>query len=151
MSVKLRTRPGSAWASSIAVRPPIEWTRQVEAADAGLVEHFLYFKDALFGRLQYRVEPAQDRHGENDVRIFAAFEKVAQDIVSDAPDERNDFIVGGLVHFETGRGGQRGGQACTRTRPRLSIEQTRKGSTLRRNLVKTTPANLIFVLAAPAL
>ncbi len=44
------------------------------------------------------VETATDAHGEAEVGVFGAFEEVAKDVVGDAPDEGDDFVVGGLVH-----------------------------------------------------
>ena len=66
--------------------------------DARLVEHLLGFEDGLLRRLQHGVHAAQDAHGQDHVGVFAALEQVAEHVVGDAPDEGDDFIVGGLVH-----------------------------------------------------
>jgi len=67
--------------------------------DARLVQHLLGFKNGLLRRLQHRVHAPQHTHGEDDIGIFAPPEQVAENVVGDAPDEGNDFVVGGLVHF----------------------------------------------------
>ena len=60
------------------------------------------FEDGGFGGFEDGVEAAEDAHGEDDVGVFAAFEEVAEDVVGDAPDEGDDFVVGGLVHLVAG-------------------------------------------------
>ncbi len=45
--------------------------------DASLVEHLLGFEDGLLCRLKHSVHAAQDAHGQDNVRIFAALEQVA--------------------------------------------------------------------------
>jgi hypothetical protein len=62
----------------------------VLSGDAGGIEELFGFEDG--------VETAEDAHREDDVGVFAAFEEVAEDVVGDAPDEGDDFVVGGLVH-----------------------------------------------------
>ena len=66
--------------------------------DARLVEHLLGFEHRLLGRLQHRVHAADDAHRQDHVRVLAALEEVAQDIVGDAPDEGDDLVVRCLVH-----------------------------------------------------
>ena len=66
--------------------------------DFGLVEEGFGFEDGGFGGFENGVHAADDAHGEDDVGVLAAFEKVAENVVGDAPDERDDFVVGGLVH-----------------------------------------------------
>jgi len=73
--------------------------RGVLLGDAGLVEHLLGFKHGFLGRLQDSVKTAQAAHGQNDIGILAALEQVAEDVVSDAPDERDYFVMGGLIHY----------------------------------------------------
>ena len=70
--------------------------------DAGLVEHLFGFEDGLFGGFENGVHAADDAHGEDDVGVFAALEEVAEDVVGDAPDEGDDFVVGGLVQYGGG-------------------------------------------------
>ena len=66
--------------------------------DARLVEHLLGFEHGLLRRLQHGIHPAQDAHGQDDIGVFAALEQVAENVVSDAPNERDDFVVSGLIH-----------------------------------------------------
>lgn len=68
--------------------------------DAGAVEHGLGVEDGLLGGLEDGVHAAEDAHGEDDVWVFAALEKIAEDIVGDAPEEGDDLFVGGLIHGE---------------------------------------------------
>lgn len=42
-------------------------------------------------------ESPQHEHGENDITVLAAHIDVAQTVVGDGPDERDDFIVSGMV------------------------------------------------------
>src|ERR1039458_3400113 len=74
--------------------------------DGRLVEHLLGFEHSFLRWLQYGVHAAQDKHGQDDVGVFAALEQVAEHVVGDAPDEGDDFVVSGLVHLgELGSGG----------------------------------------------
>jgi hypothetical protein len=52
-----------------------------------------FFRDGFLARLQQAVEPAQHKHGENDITVLAAHIDVAQTVVGDRPDERNNLIV----------------------------------------------------------
>ena len=70
--------------------------------DARLVEHLLGFEHGLLRRLQHGIHAAQDAHGQDDIGILAALEQVAEHVVGDAPDEGDDFVVGGLVHLACG-------------------------------------------------
>jgi len=70
----------------------------VLGGDAGGVEELFGFEDGWFGGFEDGVKTSKDAHGEDDVGVFAAFEEVAEDIVGDAPDEGDDFVMGGLVH-----------------------------------------------------
>ena len=63
-----------------------------------LVEHLLGVEHLLLGRLEHRVHAPDDAHRQDHVRVLAALEEVAQDIVGDAPDEGDDLVVGCLVH-----------------------------------------------------
>ena len=54
----------------------------------------------LLGRLEHRVHAPDDAHRQDHVRVLAALEEVAQDVVGDAPDEGDDLVVGGLVHSD---------------------------------------------------
>ena len=66
--------------------------------DARLVEHLLGLEHLLLGRLEHRVHAPDDAHRQDHVRVLAALEEVAQDVVGDAPDEGDDLVVGALVH-----------------------------------------------------
>ncbi len=70
----------------------------VLGGDAGGIEELLLCEDGGFGGFEDGVEAAKDAHGKDDVGLIAAFEEVAEDVVGNAPDERDDFVVGGLVH-----------------------------------------------------
>ena len=67
--------------------------------DARLVEHLLGVEHLLLGRLEHRVHAPDDAHRQDHVRVLAALEEVAQHVVGDAPDEGDDLVVGGLVHW----------------------------------------------------
>ena len=41
---------------------------------------------------------AQNAHRQDYVGIFAALKEIAQNIVGDAPNEGDDFVVGCLIH-----------------------------------------------------
>ena len=47
---------------------------------------------------EHRVRAPDDARGQSHIRLVAAFEKVAQDIVGDAPDEGDDLVMRCLVH-----------------------------------------------------
>ena len=66
--------------------------------DARLVEHLLGFEDCFLRRFKDGIHAAQNAHGQDDVRIFAALEQVAEHVVRDAPNEGDDLVVSGLVH-----------------------------------------------------
>lgn len=67
--------------------------------NTGFVEPLLGFENGTLGRLQHGVEAAQDAHWQDNIRIFAALVQVAEHVISDAPDEGDDCVVSGLVHF----------------------------------------------------
>ena len=64
--------------------------------DTVLVEHLLGFKHFLLCRFKHRIHTPNDAHRQDHIRVFSAFEEVAQNIVSNAPDEGDDFVVGCL-------------------------------------------------------
>ena len=66
--------------------------------DARLVEHFFGLKHLPLGRFEHRIHAPDDAHRQDDVRVLASLEEVAQNVVGDAPDERDDLVVGGLIH-----------------------------------------------------
>jgi len=70
----------------------------VVLGDAVGIDELLGVEDGGFGGFEDGVEAAEDAHGEDDVGVFAAFAEVAGDVVVDASDEGDDFVVGGLVH-----------------------------------------------------
>jgi hypothetical protein len=67
--------------------------------EGGLKMVCLGIEDIFFGRLQHGIDAAQDAHRQDDIRIFAALEQVAEHLISDAPNEGDDFVVDDLVHF----------------------------------------------------
>ena len=67
--------------------------------DARLVEHLLGVEHRLLGRLQHGIHAPDDAHRQDHVRVLAALEEVAQNVVGDAPDEGDDFVVRCLVHY----------------------------------------------------
>jgi hypothetical protein len=58
---------------------------------------FLVSSTALLGRLQHGIHAPDDAHRQDDVGVLASLEEVAEDIVGDAPDEGDDFVVRCLV------------------------------------------------------
>ncbi len=66
--------------------------------DARIIKHLLGIEHLLLGRLQHRIEPTQNAHRQDYIRIFAALEEIAQNIVGDAPNEGDDLVVGCLIH-----------------------------------------------------
>ena len=66
--------------------------------NACFVEHGLGIENGLFGGFQNGVEAAKHAHGQNNVRVFSSFEEVAKNVVGNAPDEGDNFVVSGLVH-----------------------------------------------------
>jgi len=67
--------------------------------NACLVEHLLGREHVLLGRLEHCVHAPDNAHRQDHVRVFAALEQVAQDIVCNAPDEGDDFVVRCLIHY----------------------------------------------------
>ena len=67
--------------------------------DARLVEHLLGIEHRPLGRLKHRIHAPDDAHGQDDVGILAALEEIAQNVVGDAPDERDDLVVRCLIHY----------------------------------------------------
>ncbi len=66
--------------------------------DLGGVKLLLGLQHPGLGGLQHRIQPPQHRHRQDHVRILAALEQIAQHVVGDAPQERHDPVVDGLVH-----------------------------------------------------
>jgi hypothetical protein len=58
----------------------------------------LHFKDVLLGRLQHSVQPAQDRHRQDDIPILATYIEVPEYIVSDAPNEVGNPVQIPVAH-----------------------------------------------------
>ncbi len=65
------------------------------------IEHALGAEHRLFGGLEHGIEAPENAHGQDDVLVFASLEEVAQDVVGDAPDEGNYFVVSRLVQTES--------------------------------------------------
>ena len=53
----------------------------------------------FLGILQQAIDPAEHEHRENDIAVFSADEDIAEAVVRDGPDEGDDFIVGGVIHY----------------------------------------------------
>ena len=65
------------------------------------VHHFLVSNSNSISALVLAgqvVHAPDDAHRQDDVGILAALEEIAKDIVSDAPDEGDDFVMSGLIH-----------------------------------------------------
>jgi hypothetical protein len=67
--------------------------------DARLIKHLFSFQHRFFGGLQHCVHAPDYAHGQDYVRVFAAFEQIAQHIIGNAPNKGYDFIVRGLFMF----------------------------------------------------
>ncbi len=63
-----------------------------------LIESGLHVEYRILGRLQHRIEAAQDGHGEDDVAVFAPDKDIAQAVVGDVPDEVGDPVEVSGVH-----------------------------------------------------
>jgi len=66
--------------------------------DAGDVEQLFRCEHRGLRVLEHGVEPAQHRHRQDHVAVFAAHVEVAQHIVGDAPDETHDSAINGGIH-----------------------------------------------------
>ena len=64
-----------------ARRLPLAATLGFATLEPRAPELRLLHQDRLFGWLEHRVEPPQDTHGQNDVPILAADEKIPQDVI----------------------------------------------------------------------
>jgi hypothetical protein len=72
--------------------------RRVLVGDASPVKPLLHIQPGLLGGLQYGIQPADHRHGQDDVSILAAHVDIAQDVVGDPPDEVGDPAKLVLLH-----------------------------------------------------
>ena len=63
-----------------------------------LVKHLLRFEYGLLRRLKDRIKATDDAHRQDDIGILAALEQVAENIVSDSPDEGDNSVVRSLIH-----------------------------------------------------
>ena len=63
------------------------------------IEHLLRFEHGFLCRLEDRIKATDDAHRQNDIGILAALEQVAQNIVSDSPDEGDNSVVCRLIHY----------------------------------------------------
>jgi len=66
--------------------------------DACFIEHGLGIEHFLLRWFKYCIEPAQDAHWQDNIAVLATNEEITKDIVCDAPDEGNDFVMRGLIH-----------------------------------------------------
>ena len=61
--------------------------RKVLARDARLIQGRLHIEHGLLCRLEHGVETAQDGHGQDHFTVFAAYVKIAENIVRYSPDK----------------------------------------------------------------
>ncbi len=52
----------------------------------------------VLGFLQQAIDPPENKHGQDDIPVFSTDKNIAQAVVRDGPDERNDFVVRGVIH-----------------------------------------------------
>ena len=55
--------------------------------DLCFVERCLHVQYGLLGRLEYRIQAAQDRHRQDHITVLAPDIQIPEHIVGDAPDE----------------------------------------------------------------
>jgi hypothetical protein len=67
--------------------------------DVRLVEHLPGGEHPRLGRLEDGIHAPDDEHRQDHVRVLAALEEVAQDVIGDAPDEGDDLVVRCLIHY----------------------------------------------------
>lgn len=60
---------------------------RVAVGNPGLVEAFFRPEDRPLGRFQHRIQPAEHRHREDHIAVFAADVEIAEHIVGNAPDK----------------------------------------------------------------
>ena len=72
--------------------------------DLGLVQHLLHGKDGILGVFQNGVEATDNRHGQDNVAVFAASVDIAQAVVGNIPDEVDNLIVLVGVYGSSGTG-----------------------------------------------
>ncbi len=65
----------------------------------GHIQQILPLQHVLLGGLEHGVHAPDHAHGQDYIGIPAALEQIAQDIIGNAPDEENDFIVLCRVHW----------------------------------------------------
>src|SRR5439155_2875904 len=63
------------------------------------------FEYRLLCRLKDCIKATDDAHRQNDIGILAALEQVAENIVSDSPDEGDNSVVRSLIHVLVMSGG----------------------------------------------
>ena len=63
-----------------------------------IIQKLLGFEYRLLGLPEDGIHAADGEHGQDDILVFAPLEKIAENVVSDAPDKGDDFIVGNLIH-----------------------------------------------------
>jgi hypothetical protein len=67
--------------------------------DARRIEHLSGVEYLLLGRLEDRSHAPDDAHRQDYIRVLAALEEIAQDVVGDASDEGDDLA--GLTDVAT--------------------------------------------------
>ena len=59
--------------------------------DAGFVQVLLHSEHSVFGRFQYRIQSADNGHGQDDVPVLAADVDIPQHVIGDAPNETTNI------------------------------------------------------------
>ena len=70
----------------------------VLVGEAGLIEELLLFHHLLLGGFEDGVQSAQDRHGQDDIAVLAAYVKVSQNVVGNGPKKVGDAVELGVLH-----------------------------------------------------
>ena len=82
-------------------RESLDRLRAVEAGQQVVIDGYLRLQATGQYLMVSRVETAQHGHGQDQVTVSAAGIDIAQDVVSDVPDEVGDGVQLGLVHIRS--------------------------------------------------
>ena len=93
-------RPGAGVVKEIATRRPEPCRIELCNPHILPLEAHL-FHHRFLGLFQQRIETAQHHHRQDHIAVFPPHIDIAQTIVSDAPDEIDQFVVGGGIQFKT--------------------------------------------------
>jgi len=74
-------------------------TTQQGRGFARVVERYLGLEHRPLGGLPHSIHAPDDAHQKNHIRVLPALEEIAQDIVGNAPDEGNNFVVRCLIYY----------------------------------------------------